>query len=144
MEVLEYHEDAIFPVVSELRSPLGGIQDPAEDLFSLTPSAFAFEELLLGDGFLAVHGREVPLGKNLVHSVHDATSHIGALAPGTLRNANKVVHKDIDMSDGSSVPCEWGPIFGLRERPRELYKLWDHEGTCWRAVPRLWQQRCEC
>ena len=125
-EVLKYHEDAIFPAVSKFESPLGGVQDPAEDLFSLTPSAFAFEELLLRDGFLAVHGCEGPLGKNLVHSMHDATSHIGASVPRTLRNANEVIHKDIDMSDGLSVPHEQGPIFGLQERPHELYKLQDH------------------
>ena len=76
-----------------------------------------------------MHGHEVPLGEYLVHSMHDAMSHVGTLAPGALHNANEVIHKDINMSDGSSVPCERGPIFGLRERPRELYELRSREGT---------------
>ena len=47
MEVLKDHEDAIFVVVCEFESSLGGVKDPSKNLFSLTPSAFTFEELLL-------------------------------------------------------------------------------------------------
>ena len=144
MEVLEDRQDAFLSVVGEFKDPLGGVEDPPKDLLSLSPSTFPLLELLLGDSFLPVHSVEVPLGKNLVHGMHDATSHVGASVPGALSNPNEVIDKDVNMSDGSSVPCKRGPIFGLRERPYELYELWSREGTRWCAIPRLWRRWNRC
>ena len=144
-EVLEDCKDAFLSAVGEeFEGPLGGVEVPSKDLFLLTPSAFPLLELLLGDGFLVVHSVKVPLGKNLVHGMHDATSHVGASVLGAFSNANEIIYKDINMSNRSSVPCEQGPIFGLRERLHELYELRSTEGTWWCAIPRFWRWRGRC
>ena len=65
MEVLEDRQDAFLSAVGEFEGPLGGVKDPPKDLLLLGPSAIPLLELLLGDGFLPVHGVEVPLGKTL-------------------------------------------------------------------------------
>ena len=144
MEVLEDRQDAFLSAVGEFEGPLGGVEDPPKDLLLLSPAAFPLLELLLGDGFLPVHSVEIQLGKNLVHGMHDATLHVGALAPGALSNPNEIIDKDINMSDGSFLPCKRGPIFGLRERPYELYELRSREGTHWCAIPRLWRRWNRC
>ena len=80
----------------------------------LAPSAVAFQELFLGDGFLSLCCCEVWLRENIVHCVHDAAADILALALGALHNTNEVIHKDIHMCDRASVFREQGTIFRLR------------------------------
>ena len=129
-------------MVGEFEGPSGGVKDPPKDLLLLGPSAVPLLELLLGDGFLPVQGVEVPLGKNPVHGMHDAATHVGASTPGALSNPDEIINKYVNMSNGSSVPCERGPIFGLRERPHELYELWSSVLTCRGAIARLWRGWC--
>ena len=138
MKVLEDRQDTFLAAVGEFEGPSGGVEDPSKDLLSLGPTTIPLLELLLGDGFLPVHGAEVLLGENPVHSMHDTASHGGASTPGALSDPNEIINKYVNMSDGSSVPCEWGPIFGLRERPHELYKLWGRVLTRRGANARLW------
>ena len=89
----------------------------------MTPSALTSQELFLGDGFLSLCCHEVWLRENIIHCMHDATADIFAPVPGTLRNTNEVVNKDIYMCNRSSVFRERDTIFGLRQRQCELCEL---------------------
>ena len=89
----------------------------------MAPSAVAFQELFLRDSFLPLCCRQVWLEENVVHCMHDAMADIFALAPGALRNINKVIHKDIHVCDRASVFHEWGKIFRLQQTQCEVCEL---------------------
>ena len=89
----------------------------------MTPSAFAFQELFLGDGFFSLCHREVWLRENVIHCMHDATADIFAPALGTLHDTNKVIDKDVHMCDRSSVFGKQDMIFRLQQRQWELCEL---------------------
>ena len=89
----------------------------------MTPATFAFQELFLGDSFFALCCREVRLRENIVHCMHDATADILALTLGTLCNTNKVIDKDINMCDRSSVFRERDTIFSLWQGQCEVCEL---------------------
>ena len=144
VEVLEDGENATFSLVREFQSSLRGVQDPSKDLLALAPSAFAFQELFLRDGFLSLCCREVRLRESIIHCMHDATADIFAPALGTLRNTDKVVHKDIHMCDGSSVFHERDTIFRLRQRQCELCELRESGSSVRSVVLRLWRQQHRC
>ena len=80
----------------------------------LAPSAFPFQELFLRDSFFSLGHREVRLGKNIIHGMHDTTSDGFAVATGALGETDEVIDKDIHMwCDGPSVFHQWDTIFGL-------------------------------
>ena len=46
-----------------------------------------------------MHGVCIPLGEDLVHSMHDAPPDVVALVPGPLSEPNEVIDEDIDVHD---------------------------------------------
>ena len=98
-QILEYVNDLLGALLCELQCLVLTIQHPTQDLLPLVPTSIPFSKFLLQYGFLSVHVVCIPLGKYLVHGVHDAEPDVVALVLGPLSKPNKIIDEDINVCD---------------------------------------------